>query len=230
MTQQATATGITPPSAPDSARDFASVEAAQGVVAKLASDQLELYARQPKELVGHANRELAAIEGYRGRQLLELLQNADDAAEHSTGGRLLVELLDDCVIVANSGSAFSAGGLESLVISDCSPKQLDRNKYIGCKGLGFRSVLTWSECPLLFSGHLSVAFDRSKAIDDAGERASASHLVLTNRLITAVHRLNPELPNEQCEQVARTLTRPAHPSAKRSRMERPSRCTTNRGS
>lgn len=174
MTQQATATGITPPSAPDSAREFASVEAAQRAVAKLGSDQLELYARQPKELVGHANREFAAIEGYRGRQLLELLQNSDDAAEHSDGGRLLVELRDDCVVVANSGSAFCAGGLESLVISDCSPKQLDRNKYIGCKGLGFRSVLTWSECPLLSSGHLSVAFDRSKAILQINELAAAS--------------------------------------------------------
>lgn len=160
--------------APESARAFASVEAARRAVEKLASDQLELYARQPKELVGHANRELAAIEGYRGRQLLELLQNADDAAEHSDGGRLLVELRDDCVVVANTGSAFSPGGLESLVISDCSPKQLDRNKYIGCKGLGFRSVLTWSECPLLSSGHLSVAFDRSKALLQINSLAETS--------------------------------------------------------
>lgn len=174
MTQQSTATGVTSPSAPDSAREFASVESAQRAVAKLASDQLELYTRQPKELVGHANRELAAIEGYRGRQLLELLQNADDAAEHADGGRLLVELCEDCVVVANSGSAFSPGGLESLVISDCSPKQLDRNKYIGCKGLGFRSVLTWSECPLLSSGHLSVAFDRSQALLQINELAAIS--------------------------------------------------------
>ncbi len=164
MTHQASTTGLNAPSTPESGRAFASAEAAERAVARIMSDQRDLYARQPKELVGHANRELAAIEGYRGRQLLELLQNADDAAEHSSGGRLLVELLDDCVVVANSGSAFSASGLESLVISDCSPKQLDRNKYIGCKGLGFKSVLTWSECPLLSSGHLSVAFDRSKAL------------------------------------------------------------------
>lgn len=177
MTHQATSTVSPPPLAPESARSLESVEAAQRAVGKLASDQLELYARQPKELVGHANRELAAIEGYRGRQLLELLQNADDAAEHTNGGRLLVELVDDCVIVANSGSAFSAGGLESLVISDCSPKQLDRNKYIGCKGLGFRSVLTWSECPLLSSGHLSVAFDRAKAALQINMLAATSQAV-----------------------------------------------------
>ncbi|MCW5768676.1 MAG: type I restriction endonuclease subunit R [Phycisphaeraceae bacterium] len=65
-------------------------------------------------------------------------------------------------------------------------------------------------------GSLNYAVKRGVEIDDAGERgaggANASQLVLTNRLIAAVHRLNPELPNEQCEQVARTLTRPPHPT------------------
>lgn len=168
------ATGLTLPLMLEKAYAFTSIDAAQQAVAKLATDQRELYARQPKELVSHANREFAAIEGYRGRQLLELLQNADDAAEYAGGGRLLVELCEDCVVVANTGSAFSEGGLESLIISDCSPKQLDRNKYIGCKGLGFRSVLTWSECPLLSSGHLSVAFDRSQALLQINELAEKS--------------------------------------------------------
>jgi type I restriction enzyme R subunit len=61
-------------------------------------------------------------------------------------------------------------------------------------------------------GSLNYAVKRGVEIDDAGERANASQLVLTNRLIAAVHRLNPELSNEQCEQVARTLTRPPHPT------------------
>lgn len=137
---------------------------AEAAVVRLAADQLELYRRQPRELISHANRETAAVEGYRGRQLLELLQNADDAAVGSDTARLLVCIRDDSIVVANSGAAFSLGGLESLVISDCSPKQLDRNRYIGCKGLGFRSVLTWSECPLISSGHLAVGFNRARAI------------------------------------------------------------------
>lgn len=65
---------------------------------------------------------------------------------------------------------------------------------------------------VVYLGSLNYAVKRGVEIDDAGERASASQLVLTNRLIAAVHRLNPELPNEQCEQVARTLTRPPHPT------------------
>lgn len=68
----------------------------------------------------------------------------------------------------------------------------------------------------VYFGSLNYVVKRGVEIDDAGERgeggASASQLVLTNRLIAAVHRLNPELPNEQCEQVARTLTRPPHPT------------------
>ena len=46
-------------------------------------------------------------------------------------------------------------------------------------------------------GSLNYAVKRGVEIDDAGERANASQLVLTNRLIAAVHRLNPELSNEQ---------------------------------
>ncbi|MFO0829664.1 MAG: DUF3883 domain-containing protein [Phycisphaerales bacterium] len=148
---------------------FTNDEDGKLAVEQLALGQLDLYRRQPKELVSHANRETAAIEGYRGRQLLELLQNADDAAGGTDGARLHIALLDGHVVVANSGVPFSPGGLESLVISDCSPKQLDRNRYIGCKGLGFRSVLTWSDCPLLSSGHLSVGFDR----EQAGNRVEA---------------------------------------------------------
>jgi len=64
----------------------------------------------------------------------------------------------------------------------------------------------------VYFGSLNYAVRRGVEIDDAGERGSASQLVLTNRLISAVHRLNPELPNEQCEQVARTLTRAPHPT------------------
>jgi type I restriction enzyme R subunit len=64
----------------------------------------------------------------------------------------------------------------------------------------------------VYFGSLNYVVKRGVEIDDAGERTSASQLVLTNRLIAAVHRLNPELPNEQCEQVARTITRPPHPT------------------
>jgi type I restriction enzyme R subunit len=64
----------------------------------------------------------------------------------------------------------------------------------------------------VYFGSLTYAVKRGVEIDDAGERANASQLILTGRLMAALHRLNPALPIEQCEQVARTLTRPPHPT------------------
>lgn len=40
-----------------------------------------------------------------------------------------------------SGVPFSAAGVESLMVSNFSPKKLDRSRHIGNRGLGFRSVL-----------------------------------------------------------------------------------------
>lgn len=133
-----------------------SASAASNIVESLAQHQTETYRRQSRELVSHFYRERSVVEGYRGRQLLELLQNGDDAGSGGGDTRLLIDLVEDRLVVANTGTPFSKRGLESLVISDCSPKRLDRNRFIGCKGLGFRSVLTWTDRPLISSGTLRV--------------------------------------------------------------------------
>lgn len=150
-----------------------SASAASTIVETLAQHQTETYRRQSRELVSHFYRERSVVEGYRGRQLLELLQNSDDAGSRGGDARLLIDLVDDRLVVANTGTPFSKRGLESLVISDCSPKRLDRNRFIGCKGLGFRSVLTWTDRPLVSSGTLRVAFDLDRA--SATVRGLAEH-------------------------------------------------------
>jgi hypothetical protein len=133
-------------------------------VSEVANQQYEAYIRQPRELISHANREASALNGYRGRQVLELLQNADDAgAGLPEGCKVRFDLTRERLIVANSGVTFSYDGLMSLVISDCSPKQLDQNRFIGCKGLGFRAVLTWTSQPSISSGILEVQFDKERA-------------------------------------------------------------------
>jgi len=134
------------------------------LIFKIAENQRALYEREPRELISHYNRETGALDGYRGRQVLELLQNADDAGADLGDGCKVVFALDrERLVVANTGAPFTHDGLMSLVISDCSPKQLDRNRFIGCKGLGFRAVLTWTERPLIVSGSLRVCFDRQAA-------------------------------------------------------------------
>ena len=91
-------------------------------IRELAQSQLENYLRQPAELISHFNREVSALDGYRERQLLELLQNADDAGVDGNDSSLLLHLTRQRLVVANTGLPFSQKGLVSLVISDCSPK------------------------------------------------------------------------------------------------------------
>jgi len=188
----------------EGAEDDRGVGSADTHVYELAASQIVNYCRQPAELVGHYNREVSALDGYRGRQLLELLQNADDAGVDAPAGcTLLLSISRQRLIVANTGKTFSPKGLTSLVISDCSPKQLDRNRFIGCKGLGFRSVLTWTDCPLISSGPYDVCFDRTRAARVVEQLASENQAVAdevtafrnaTERLPAAIMRF-PDVPN-----------------------------------
>ena len=149
-----------------------------GPIETLANRQIETYLRQPEELISHYNREIRALDGYRGRQILELLQNADDAGVDSEEGcALLFHLTRDRLVVANTGKAFSEKGLIALVISDCSPKQLGRGIYIGSKGLGFRSILTWTDCPMISSGPYEVMFDRAIALGDVTRLAAENPVI-----------------------------------------------------
>lgn len=142
-------------------------------VQDLARKQIELYRVQPAEVAAHSVREQSALDSYRGRQLLELLQNADDACEDFGGEKkLLFRLTKDYLIIANTGNPFTEKGIESLVISDNSPKQLKRIKYIGNKGLGFRAVLSWTHSPIVISGNFLVAFSAQYAKNSVQQLAS----------------------------------------------------------
>ena len=157
-------------------------EVSSDLIADFAARQIEHYEREPREVISHFNREIEALDGYRGRQILELLQNADDAgADRPGNSRVLFQIDKDRLIVANSGSPFSRGGVMSLLISDCSPKQLERNRFIGCKGLGFRSVLTWTNRPLIVSGELSIRFDKAHALatirDMVARNPTSDHVI-----------------------------------------------------
>ncbi|MFM0130527.1 type I restriction endonuclease subunit R [Paraburkholderia sediminicola] len=59
---------------------------------------------------------------------------------------------------------------------------------------------------------LGVTSRRGVEIDDAGERTGATQWILQGRLLAALRRLNPALTHEACEQVARVLVRPPHPT------------------
>jgi hypothetical protein len=121
------------------------------------------YTTQVLNMTGAYNREIERTKEYHGRQLLELLQNADDETEKAEDPSMLIRLEGNKLIVANNGTPFSKQGVLSLMYSDNSPKIKRRNK-IGYKGLGFRAVLNWSHSIWIKSGTLSIEFSKQNAV------------------------------------------------------------------
>lgn len=123
---------------------------------------IEVYLKQPQRLIQDYNTEKETTRDYIGREIFELLQNANDAAaEIDQSSRVLIDLTKDCLIVANTGEPFSIGGVLSLLFSHISPKKKRKN-LIGQKGLGFRSVLNWCKRPVISSGHLNLLYQDAK--------------------------------------------------------------------
>lgn len=103
-----------------------------------------------------ANMEHYISESYSGRSLIELLQNADDAAAH----RFYISILDkEHAIVANDGRIFTKADLYSLCRSGASTKKRKSNT-IGFRGIGFKSVVNYAKQVHLISGDLSVSFSK----------------------------------------------------------------------
>ena len=102
------------------------------------------YLKSANEIVGAFHGEEQLRKDYAGRQIYELLQNADDEAENlPDGGEVAISFFNGVLSIKNTGKPFSFKGIKSLMYPNSSPKKIHENK-IGCKGLGFRSVLNWS--------------------------------------------------------------------------------------
>jgi len=107
-------------------------------------------------------KEKEKIEEYNGRQLLEMLQNADDEAITDKEKTCFIKLTENQLTIANNGRKFSEGGIESLMYSNISPKVLEQNK-VGQKGLGFRSILSWANKITIKSYDFAVEFSETNA-------------------------------------------------------------------
>ena len=92
---------------------------------------------------------------YRGRCILELLQNAHDALAHADpedARRISFVLSTDpepVLSVGNSGRPFRKEDFDGICQLAQSPK--NPNESVGNKGLGFRSVLEVCSCPEIWS-------------------------------------------------------------------------------
>jgi hypothetical protein len=129
-------------------------------------ERKKVFGSDPDELISGYNRERSHASSYEGRELLELIQNADDSGtEYPQPNKMLIKLTPNALYIANTGIPFSPEGIKSLMVSDNSPKQFQRGRCIGYRGLGFRSVLGWASSIAILSGKLSIGFCEKKAIE-----------------------------------------------------------------
>lgn len=136
----------------------------------LRKEYIENHTREQHrdDLIQENHIEKRDVIGYHGREILELLQNADDAYQKSIdqGNRpdidLIVEISykDCCLKISNTGTFFDEDGIKAIVQGNNSPK---KGKYIGNKGTGFRSILNWACSVRIFSGEFAVEFSKDYA-------------------------------------------------------------------
>jgi hypothetical protein len=137
--------------------------------------------------------------GYRDRLLVELAQNAADAAARAgVPGRLRLELTGDTLRAANTGAPLDAAGVLGLATLRASAKR-DETASIGRFGVGFAAVLAVTEEPAVVSVDGGVAFSavRTRA-EVAGVPGLAEEVVRRDgavpvlRLPWSVDRVPPE--------------------------------------
>ncbi|GIF43030.1 DEAD/DEAH box helicase family protein [Actinoplanes xinjiangensis] len=140
-------------------------QGSDGLVARrvtgLSEQCLQAYVAHPGLVEEHANIERSITQGgYGRRQLYELIQNGADELQREPGGGIHVVLTPTALYCANRGTAITAEGAETILASHLSRK---RGTEIGRFGLGFKSVLSISDSPSLFSRSGSFGWDRRYA-------------------------------------------------------------------
>src|SRR3954451_19186076 len=120
---------------------------------------LAAWSADPARFREDANAEEDLVRGgYRDRLLVELAQNAADAAGRGgVPGRLRLELSGDTLRVANTGAPLDAAGVEGLATLRASGKR-DETGTVGRFGVGFAALLAGSDEPAVVSSTGSGVF------------------------------------------------------------------------
>ncbi|TYK49684.1 sacsin N-terminal ATP-binding-like domain-containing protein [Actinomadura decatromicini] len=125
---------------------------------------LRAWSESPARFREDANAEEDhALGGYRDRVVVELAQNAADAAARAgVPGRLRLTLRDSVLTAANTGSSLDAAGVEALSTLRASAKRDDAGA-VGRFGVGFAAVVAVSDEPAIASGTGGVFWSRRRA-------------------------------------------------------------------
>ncbi|WP_281945630.1 sacsin N-terminal ATP-binding-like domain-containing protein [Streptomyces olivaceus] len=144
--------------------------------ARLRRGVLDAWATSPARFREDANAEEdLVLGGYRDRLVVELAQNAADAAARAgVPGRLRLTLRDGVLVAANTGAPLDAGGVESLSTLRASAKRDAGNDAVGRFGVGFAAVLAVTDEPALVGRHGGVRWSLAEARDLAADTARHS--------------------------------------------------------
>ena len=166
---------------------------------------LDAWAASPARFREDANAEEDyALGGYRDRVVVELAQNAADAAVRGgVPGRLRLTLRDGTLIAANTGAPLDAAGVEALSTLRASSKRdsAAADGTVGRFGVGFAAVVAVSDEPRIHSVTGSVGWSRARTRELVGgipvladELAARSGQVPLLRLPFALAQLAADQP------------------------------------
>ncbi|MFC8505095.1 sacsin N-terminal ATP-binding-like domain-containing protein [Streptomyces sp. NPDC057411] len=151
--------------------------------ARLRRGVLDAWAAGPARFREDANAEEdLVLGGYRDRLVVELAQNAADAAARGrVTGRLRLTLhpadADGPAVLAaaNTGAPLDAAGVESLSTLRASAKRTEHDtRSVGRFGVGFAAVLAVSDEPAVLGRHGGVRWSLAEARELAGDVARHS--------------------------------------------------------
>jgi hypothetical protein len=136
---------------------------------------LDAWAASPARFREDANAEEDyALGGYRDRVVVELAQNAADAAARAgVPGRLRLTLRDGTLVAANTGAPLDAAGVEALSTLRASSKRGSGaaeaadaadapDATVGRFGVGFAAVVAVSDSPSIHSATGAVGWSRER--------------------------------------------------------------------
>lgn len=146
------------------------------LVEKIRKRYIDKYKTYQYELESDYKEDEQRKTDYHGRELLELLQNVDDAAVNTTliEVDVLLEYKDNVLTVANNGTVFTQETIERLCHGSASNKTDD---FIGNKGTGFRSLLNWGKQIEIHSGGFHVGFSQEFADKEFNKLIEESEII-----------------------------------------------------
>ncbi|UYQ62862.1 sacsin N-terminal ATP-binding-like domain-containing protein [Streptomyces peucetius] len=144
--------------------------------ARLRRGVLDAWGASPARFREDANAEEdLALGGYRDRLVVELAQNAADAAARAgVPGRLRLTLSENTLAAANTGAPLDATGVESLSTLRASAKREGHEAAVGRFGVGFAAVLAVSDEPAVVGRHGGVRWSLAEARELTAQVAKAS--------------------------------------------------------